>query len=197
MADEPTTADPAPEPEPADSPAAQPETDWKAEAEKWKAQSRKHEDRAKANSAAAKKLADIEAASQTETERAQAAAKAAEERAAAAEQRAASALIRSTLVDAGYSSEHAAALIEDMNVARYIGDDGQVDTDAVRGKYAPLAPASGPRAPGPNPAQGSGGRPKTLGELVADAEKASSGSRNDTLAAMRLKSRMALRPQQQ
>jgi len=40
----------------------QPETDWKAEARKW-------EQRAKDNSAAAKKLADAEAANQTDTER--------------------------------------------------------------------------------------------------------------------------------
>lgn len=54
------------------------ETDWKAEAEKWKNLSRKNEDTAKANSAAARKLAEIEEANKTEIEKAQARAEAAE-----------------------------------------------------------------------------------------------------------------------
>lgn len=51
--------------EPGTEPAtgAKPEPDWKAEARKW-------EDRAKANSAAAKKLADIEQAQKTDAEKA-------------------------------------------------------------------------------------------------------------------------------
>lgn len=44
--------------------------DWQAEAEKWKAHARKHEDQAKANSAAAKRLAEIEAANKTAEEKA-------------------------------------------------------------------------------------------------------------------------------
>jgi hypothetical protein len=62
-------------------------TDWKAEAEKWKGLSRKNEQRAKDNSAAAKKLADIEQANMTEVEKANARAQAAEETAAASDQR--------------------------------------------------------------------------------------------------------------
>lgn len=189
MADEPT--DPATEPEPVD-PAEEPEIDYKAEYERVKREARKHEDRAKEGAAARKRLAELEAANQTESERLQATAKAAEERAAAAEQRAASALIRSTLVDAGYTSDHAAALIEDMNVGRYIGEDGQVDTDAVTAKYGPLAPAAGPRAPRPNAAQGNGTPNRTLTELISDAEKA-----RDPKKSMQLKARQLVQQQRQ
>lgn len=45
------------------------DVDYKAEAEKWKALSRKNEDRAKENAEAAKRLADIEAAQLSETEK--------------------------------------------------------------------------------------------------------------------------------
>jgi hypothetical protein len=162
-----------------------PEPDWKAEARKWESRAKKNDVTAKANAAAAKRLADIEAVNQTEAERLQAAAKAAEDRAAAAERRAAAATIRSTLVDAGYPSEHAGALIDDMNVSRYIGDDGQVDTEAVAAKYGPLAPSSGPRAPARNPAQGNGAPQRTLRELIADAEKS-----GNTRQSMRLKTQL-------
>lgn len=56
--------------------------DWQAEAEKWKALSRKNEDNAKANSTAAKKLAEIEAAQLSETEKLTKRAEEAEKRAA-------------------------------------------------------------------------------------------------------------------
>lgn len=170
MADDPTTTDPAPEPQPdpapadpAPDPGAKPEIDWKAKARMW-------EDRAKTNSAAAKKLADLEAASQTETERAQAAAKAAEDRAQAAVLRIASAEVRAALT--GIVPDPA-AVAEDLNLAKFLTDDGEVDAEkvaALRTKYQALAP-SGPRAPLPNPAQGNGSANRSLGELVADAEK--------------------------
>lgn len=53
------TNEPAAEPQQSE-PAAQPETDWKAEADKWKSFARQNEDRAKANAEAAKKLKSIE-----------------------------------------------------------------------------------------------------------------------------------------
>ncbi|MGV9364518.1 hypothetical protein [Amycolatopsis sp. NPDC003731] len=58
------------------------EVDYKAEAEKWKALSRKNEATAKANADAAKKLADIEAAQLSETEKLTKRVEAAEARAA-------------------------------------------------------------------------------------------------------------------
>ncbi len=64
-------ADPADPAEPNDPPA-DPPADHKAEAEKWKALARKHEAQAKTNSDAAKKLAELENAGKSETERLQA-----------------------------------------------------------------------------------------------------------------------------
>lgn len=179
MADDPTTADPAPEPPaPADgppAPGAKPEPDWKAEARKW-------EDRAKANSAAAKKLAELETANQTEAERLQSAAKAADDRAQAAVLRIASAEVRAALTGIVLDP---AAVAEDLNLTRFLTAEGEVDAQAVsalRSKYQALAPA-GPRSPAPNPAQGSNGQQKSLGELIADAEKS-----GDLRTSMRLKS---------
>lgn len=43
--------------------------DWQADADKWKALARKHEEQAKANAAAAKRLAEIEAAQKTQAEK--------------------------------------------------------------------------------------------------------------------------------
>lgn len=163
-----------------------PDPDWKAEARKW-------EQRAKDNSAAAKKLAALEAANQTDAERAQAAARQAEQRAEAAVRRVASAEIRAALTGV---VPDPAAVVEDLDLGRFIdADSGDVNTDAVaalKAKYAALAPPQGPRPPAHNPAQGAGGAPKSLAEVIADAEKASTGSKKDTLSVMRAKSRMAL-----
>lgn len=54
------------------------EKDWQAEAEKWKALSRKHEEQSKANADKASRLDELEEASKTELEKAQARADAAE-----------------------------------------------------------------------------------------------------------------------
>jgi len=140
----------------------------------------------------ARKARELETANQTEAERLQATARAAEDRAAAAVQRAAAAEIRSALLGEGYTSDHAAALIEDMNVGRYVGEDGQVDTEAVRAKYGPLAPQPGSRAPRPNPAQGRADAPKTLAEQIAEASAQSDGSRKSTQRLLRLKSAQLL-----
>lgn len=143
-------------------------TDWKAEARKWEQRAKDNAKAAKENSAAAKKLADLEAANQTAQEKAEAAAKAAEERAAAALARAGSSELRSLLTEAGVPN--AAAIVEDLNLARFTGEDGSVDPEkaaALVEKYKPLIPPSGPRAPAPNPAQGNGSAPRTLAEQIA------------------------------
>lgn len=49
--------------------ATQPDTDWKAEADKWKSLARKHEEQAKANVAAAQRLAQIEDEQKTEAQK--------------------------------------------------------------------------------------------------------------------------------
>lgn len=73
-------AQPTPTPEPPKPEPAQ-ETDWKAESRKW-------ESRAKDNATAAQRLAEIEEANRTETEKAQARAEVAEKRAIELEQKA-------------------------------------------------------------------------------------------------------------
>jgi hypothetical protein len=166
-------------------------TDWKAKARMW-------ESRAKENSAAAKRLADIEAANQTAQERAEAAAKAAEDRAAAALARAASSDIRSALTEAGVPN--AAGIVEDLNLARFLTEDGGTNADAVTAlveKYKPLIPAAGPRAPAPNPGQGNGRQPQTITEQLAGIEL-KPGDRNATRQSLNLKSRqlIGLRNQQ-
>jgi hypothetical protein len=81
MSDDTTNTDTATTAETADAAtetATATEPDWKAEAEKWKAFSRKNEETAKANSGAAKRLAELEEANKSEIEKAQARAEAAE-----------------------------------------------------------------------------------------------------------------------
>ena len=148
-----------------------PETDWKAEARKWERRAKANEATAATNAAAATKLAEIEAANQTAAERAEAAAKAAEDRAQSAVLRIASAEARAALT--GIVPDPA-AVVEDLNLSRYVNADGEVDTDAIaalRAKYAALAPAAGPRAPGFNPAQGANASGPSLNDLIRDAEQ--------------------------
>lgn len=171
--------------------AGKPEPDWKAEARKW-------EQRAKTNSAAAKELEQIKAAQQTAEERAQAAARAAEARAANALRQIASAEIRAALT--GIVPDPA-TVVEDLNLDRFLDtESGEVNANAVealRAKYQQLAPPPGPRAPAPNPAQGSGGTPPpTLAQLIAEAESKTDRTPAETRALLRLKARQALNPTQ-
>lgn len=157
--------------------------------------SRKWERRAKENKAkldeAAPKLAEWEKAQEaakTELERANERATALEERFNSSLQRAASAEIRAALTgvvpDPG-------ALIEDMNIGRFITAEGEIDSDAIsalRGKYAAFAPPAAPGRMAPNPAQGTSAQPPLgLKERIAAAEKD-----GDARTAMRLKAALAL-----
>lgn len=180
---DPAPADPVTEPpEPPADPAAQPDTtDWKAQARKWEA-------RAAENKAAAKKLADIEAASQTAQEKADARAVAAEAKAAAAVESIAAAKLEAALT--GLVADPA-AVVGDLNISKFITDDGTVDPDkvaALKARYAALAPA-GPRAPAPNPAQGSGQQPKSLMELVSELDRKPGKTQAEMRELMRLKAR--------
>lgn len=81
MADEPTQDQPNPDPAATEEPGSTEEPtqpDPAAEVEKWKALARKHEQRAKENADKARRLDEIEEASKTELEKAQARAEAAE-----------------------------------------------------------------------------------------------------------------------
>lgn len=138
-------------------------TDPVAEAEKWKALARKHEDRAKANANAAKELEELKAAQMSETEKAVAEAEKRGRTAATSEfgERLAAAEIKAALT--GVVTDPA-AIVEDLNLGRYVTDDGQVDTEAIgrlKAKFEGIAtkpnrPGSadgGARGGGDGPAQ--------------------------------------------
>lgn len=117
------------------------DVDWKAEAEKYKALHRKQEERAKVNAKAAKELERLKADQMSETEKAvaeaeqrgrQSALTEAGERLAAAEIKAALATI----------VEDPARIVEDLNLRKYLTDEGEVDAEAVatlRKKYEDIA----------------------------------------------------------
>lgn len=128
----------------------------------------------------------LEEASKTELQRAQEAAKSAEERATATLARVATAELKAALTGV---VPDPAALIEDLNIGRFINADGEVDQaaiDALRTKYAALTPATqaGPR---PNPAQGGSafGTPSPA-EQIREAEAAGDHRRSMQLKADQL-----------
>lgn len=174
MDDDAPTTPPAPE-QPAETPAPQPqqpEVDWQAEASKWKEMARKHESANKVPPsrlaqlrAAEKELETIRESQLSETEKA---VKEAEARGAATAasqfgQKIAAAELKAAL--AGLIPDPA-GVIEDLNLAKFVTDTGDVDADAVaalREKYALLAPAK--NAPAPTLHQGRQGQP-TPGQLT-------------------------------
>lgn len=131
----------------------------------------------------------LEEASKSELERAQEAARVADERARATVQRVAVAELKAALTGV---VPDPAAVIEDLNMARFLNDEGDVNADAVsalRQKYAALAPVPQPRMQ-PNPAQGTSAHPPlSLAERIAQAEQA-----GDLKTALRLKASQAMTP---
>ncbi|MGW6531468.1 hypothetical protein [Streptomyces venezuelae] len=120
-----------------------PSKDWQAEAEKWQSLARKHEARAKENSGAAKELGELRKQSMTEQEKAveEAAAKArTEERV-----RLAGKLARQGFLAAAAGRiPHAAAVADDLNLSRYVGEDGEIDEKELAALVDRLAPAKPP-----------------------------------------------------
>jgi hypothetical protein len=114
-------------------------TDWKAEAERWKGLARKHEDRAKANATAARELDDARKQSMTDVERAVAEARIEARRETLVETGA-------RLVDAEVRAAAAGravdvtALLEATDRQRFIGEDGEPDTKAIRTWVERIAP---------------------------------------------------------
>lgn len=162
---------PTPPPAPVPSPpppvaSAEPSPADTAEAEKWKALARKHEQRAednlkaaKANEAAAKELADIKAAQQTEAERLAAKAEAAEQAAASLRDRVLKAEIKAA---AGDFADPADAPLY-LDLAKYGGDD--IDPDVIKADLAAVLaakphlakPTTTPPPPPPDLLQGARG----------------------------------------
>lgn len=131
----------APDATPDDKPDTGDSTDWKAEAEKFKAIARKHEDRAKTNAQAIKELDQLKAASMSDLEKAVAEAKAAARTETLREVGGALAAAEIRAKAAGrLTDEQVANLIEGLNLAAFIDDEGQVDPAKVAKFVDGIAP---------------------------------------------------------
>ncbi|HET6636163.1 MAG TPA: hypothetical protein VFH77_14185 [Streptomyces sp.] len=160
----PPAADPPkPTPPPA-TPEPAPETDWKAEARKW-------EKRAKENNTAVTELEQLKAAQMTEQEKAVAEAESRGRTAAASEygRQLAAARFEAAAATAGVQLGDAAGLID---VGRFVGDDGQVDADAIQAavtQLAAIAPKPGPGRSGADLSGGHGDQPPSVDKQIAEA----------------------------
>lgn len=154
-----TPSDDQPNDQP-DTPAADTEPDYKADAEKWQALAKKHEARAKGNASAAKELETLKASQLSETEKA---VNEAEERGrkagtTAGMERLAAAEIKAALTGV---VPDPASIVEDLALARYLDEDGEIDDEkvaALKAKYEAMAkPAEDdPTPPGQRPKEAMG-----------------------------------------
>jgi hypothetical protein len=115
--------------------------DLTAEVEKWKAQARKHEERAKANAKAAQELDEFRKQSMSETEKAIELARTEGRREALTEAggKVAAAEIRAAATGR-MNDEQVSTLLENVNLARFVDDAGEVDRDAVVAFVDGIAP---------------------------------------------------------
>lgn len=189
MDDDAPTTPPAPE-QPAETPAPQPqqpETDWKAEAEKWKSHARKHEQLWKEKQGAVKELEELKTSQLSDTERAvkEAEARGRAEATMAYSQQIAAAELKAALTGVVADPN---AVIEDINLAKYVTDKGDVNTEAIaaaRDKFAALF-ASPPQPQAPTLHQGRQGQPSP-GQLTrADLSNMSPDDINKAIAEGRL-----------
>lgn len=130
---------PADEPKPEDKPDTGKPADVTADTEKWKALARKHEADAKANKAAAARLAEIEAAQQSDMEKAVAAARKETEDAVRSEVRRERVLDRIEVLAAkDFADPEDARLRLGQRADEFVGDDGTVDAKAIAAALADL-----------------------------------------------------------
>lgn len=136
-----TDAPPAPDtsPEP-------PDVDWKAEAEKWKTHSRKHEQLWKDAKPAVDELEKLKAAQMSDMEKA---VQEAEERGRSDAAKAYGEKIAAAKLEAALTGvvPDPSAVVEDLNLSKYVTDTGDVNAEAVtalREKFAAIAPANRP-----------------------------------------------------
>lgn len=104
-------------------------------------------------------------ASKTDQERAQEALTTATQKSTALEQRLARAEIKASLAGVVDNPE---SIIEDLNLSRFVGEDGEVDAAAVlalRNKYAGF---SSPRSPRPDSSQASGANGRSTSDPAAE-----------------------------
>ncbi|WP_432160769.1 hypothetical protein [Streptomyces sp. NRRL F-5630] len=116
--------------------------DHKVEAEKWRALAKKHEARAKANAGSAKELAKLKREGMSEADKKvdeAVAAAVAQERVKSGERVARSAF----LAAAKGRLDHAKDVADDVNLRRYVDDEGEVDEDGIAELVDRLAPKSG------------------------------------------------------
>ncbi len=152
--------------------ATAPETDLTSELEKWKAQARKQEQRAKENAAAAKELEKLKREGMSDQERAIDEARAAARAETLAEVGSARAADAIRLVATGRVAD-VEALIEGVDAARFVGEDGQPDREAIATWVERIAPADATPA-FPDLAQGARPGAVTLGSdpLLAGVKSA-------------------------
>lgn len=102
----------------------------KAERDKWKTQSRKHEQRAKANAKAARELEDLRNKSLPADE---AAVREAEERGRTAARAEHAQALAGARIEAALTGivPDPADIVDELNLAKYVDDDGEVDSDAI------------------------------------------------------------------
>ena len=159
---EPETPPAATEPE--TPPAATPKAEEKPPEPKgdgvdWKAEARKHEKEAKAAKAELDKAVKSQMSDQ-EKAVAQARDEGKAEATSAAAQRLAGAEIKAALAGVVPSGE-LAGLVDDLNLAKYIGEDGEPDVAkiaALRDRYAALTAGATPGTPPPPPGVPKGAR---------------------------------------
>lgn len=142
------------------------EIDWKVKAREWEKRAKDNTTKLRATEAKLKaaepdlaELNRLREASKTAEERAQEAAKAAEERAQAANLRVARAEVKAVLVAVGVDDPDGIA--DDLNLSKFLDSDGEVNGQAVAALKQKYAAFTAPRAPRPDPSQGSGANGRT------------------------------------
>lgn len=156
-------ADDAPTPPATDAP------DTAAEVAKWKALARKHEEQAKANNAAVKELEKLKAAAMTETEQAIAKAKADARAEALAE-------ASSSLVDAEFKvaaaglSLDVGALLDGLDRAKFLNEDGKPDATRIGEWVTKLAPKSDAKRTATDTGQGTRPAGNGVAQIKSRAE---------------------------
>lgn len=160
----------------------------KAETAKWKKLARKHEDRAKANAKAARELEELKKKDLKPDERALTEAEQRGRTAAAAEfaQQLAAAKIEAALTGI---EDDPAEFVEDLNLAKFVTDDNEVDTDAIDELKARRKARMGTRSnDDSNEDDDNGGTPKPKADLKqGNRGKKGAGGKPDQLTREALK----------